>query len=219
MIKLYGFELSFPVNRVRLCLNAMNHEYEFIRINPLAGEAQTEDYLKINPGGKIPAIDDNGFTLFESNAIMKYLCRKYRSDFYPEDINAQADVDKWLDYTAIHLANGVGRVLFNKYLAKIVGVDVDERSLQDGYSFIERFLGIIDKQLGTSSFLASNTISIADFCLLATVDPAEAIEINMEDYPNVNAWRNKLMQESFYTDMHSSYGETFERIKPLFEQE
>ena len=94
MIKVYGLELSFPVNRVRLCLNAMELEYEFVRINPLAGETQTEDYLKMHPAGKIPAIDDAGFTLFESNAIMKYLCRKYKSDFYPDDITAQAHVDK-----------------------------------------------------------------------------------------------------------------------------
>ena len=215
MIKVYGLELSFPVNRVRLCLNAMKLEYEFVRINPLAGETRTEDYLKIHPAGKIPAIDDDGFTLFESNAIMKYLCRKYKSDFYPDDITAQAHVDKWLDFTTTHLANGFGKVLFNKIIAGIVNAEVDERSLQDGYGFIERFLGVIDKQLVTSNFLAGNAITIADFCLLATIDPAEVLEINMADYPHVNAWRNKLMQETFYKDVHNSFGETLEKMKAM----
>jgi len=218
MIKLYGFELSFPVNRVRLCLNAMGIEYEFIRINPLAGDNQTDDYLKINPGAKIPAIDDNGYTLFESNAIMKYLCRKYKSDFYPEAIKAQADVDKWLDYIAIHLGNGYGKVLFNKFLAKLVGADVDEQSLKDGYSFIERYLGIIDKQLAASTFVAGDTMTIADFCLLSTVDPSEAIEIKMNDYPSVKEWQTKLIKESFYTDMHVSFVTTFEELKPSLEK-
>lgn len=215
MIKLYGLELSFPVNRVRFCLNAMGLDYEFIRINPLAGENQTEEYLKINPGGKIPAIDDDGFHLNESNAIMKYLCRKYKSDFYPENIEAQAIVDKWLDYVAIHVANGFGKVLFNKVLAGIIDAPVDEQSLKDGYSFIERFLGVIDKHLGSSLFLAGDTITIADFCLLATVDPAEIIDVKMTDYPNVNAWRTKLMQEKFYKDVHNSFGETAEKMKAL----
>ena len=141
MIKLYGFELSFPVNRVRLCLNAMGKDYEFIRINPLAGENRSDDYLKINPSGKIPAIDDGGFCLSESNAIMRYLCRKYRSEFYPENIEAQANVDKWLDFTAAHLGNGFNKVLFNKYIAGIAGIEVDEQSIKDGYAFIQRFLG------------------------------------------------------------------------------
>jgi glutathione S-transferase len=218
MIKLYGFELSFPVNRVRLCLNAMGLEYELIRINPLAGDTQTEDYRKINPVGKIPAIVDDGFTLFESNAIMKYLCRKYNSEFYPDDIKTQADIDKWLDFTAIHLGNGFGKVLFNKFLAGFVGAEVDEQSLKDGYVFIERFMGSVDRQLATSKFLASDKMTIADFCLLATVDPAEAIEINISDYPNIDAWRQKLLQESFYTDMHKSFIDTFEKFKPLLEQ-
>ncbi len=213
MIRLYGLELSFSVNRVRLCLNAMDLEYELIRINPLAGENQTEDYLKINPGGKIPAIDDDGFTLFESNAIMKYFCRKHKSDFYPDDIKAQADVDKWLDFVAIHLANGIGMVLFNKIFAGMLGVDVNEQSLQEGYGYVERFLGIIDKQLETSTFLASDTMTIADFCLLATIDPAEVIDIDITKYPYVDAWRSKLMQESFYKNVHNSFSETMEAMK------
>lgn len=212
MIKLYGFQPSFPVNRVRLCLNAMELEYQLIPTNPLAGENQTDEYLKMSPSGKIPALDDDGFALFESNAIMKYLCRKHKSDFYPSDITSQANVDKWLDFTAMHLGNGIAKVLFNKIIAGIIDAPVDEQSLADGYSFIERFLKVIDKQLGTSTFLASNSMTIADFCLLATIDPLEVIEVDINDYPNVKAWREKLMQEDFYKKMHNSYGEMLEGI-------
>jgi len=213
MIKLYGLELSFPVNRVRFCLNAMNLEYEFIRVNPIAGETQTESYLKMHPAGKIPVIDDNGFVLFESNAIMKYLCRKHNSDFYPNDIIAQAEVDKWLDFTTIHLANGFNKVLFNKILAHIVDAEVDERSLEDGYNFIKRFLTVINSQLETSAFLVGDTMSIADFCLLATVDPAEVIEVDITEYPHVDKWRKKLMNEDFYKNVHSSFSETMDAMK------
>lgn len=212
MIKLYGFQPSFPVNRVRLCLNALELEYQLVPINPLAEENKTEEYLKMSPSGKIPALDDDGFALFESNAIMKYLCRKHKSDFYPNDITSQANVDKWLDFTTIHLGNGIAKVLFNKFIAGIIDAPVDEQSMTDGYAFIERFLTVIDKQLGTSSYLASNSMTIADFCLLATVDPLEVIEVNVNDYPNVKVWREKLMQESFYKKMHNSYAEMLEEI-------
>ncbi len=212
MIKLYGFKPSFPVNRVRLCLNAMGVEYEHIPVNPLAGETQTEEYLKMSPSGKVPALDDDGFTVFESNTIMRYLCRKYKSDFYPDDIAAQAKVDEWLDFIAIHLSNGILKALFNKVVAGMIDVPVDEQSLADGYSFIERFLGVIDQQLGSSTYLAGDSLSIADFCLLATIDPAEVLEVDMNNYPNVKAWRDKLMQESFYKKMHNTYAETFESL-------
>lgn len=212
MIKLYGLNLSFPVNRVRMCLNAMELDYEFIVVNPLAGETQKEEYLKLNPSGKIPALDDNGTALFESNAIMKYLCRKHNSDFYPDDIVAQANVDKWLDFIGAHLSNGLAKVLFNKVIAGLIDAEVDEKSMQDGYGFMERFMKVIDQQLGKSNYLAGDKMTIADFCLLATVDPVEAIDFDLADYPNIQSWRNKLTSEPFYKKVHNSYKETLDAV-------
>jgi len=210
MIKVYGLGLSFPVNRVRMCLNALELEYEFVVINPLAGETQTEEYLKMNPSGKIPAIDDDGFYLFESNAIMKYLCRKNNSDFYPTDIVAQAHVDKWLDFIVAHLNNGLAKVFFNKIVAGLIDIEADTKSMEEGYSFLERFMTVIEKQLGTTPYLAGDKMTIADIALLATVDPFEVIDVNISDYPNVATWASKLMKEPFYTKVHGSYKETLD---------
>lgn len=212
MIKLYGIDVSFPVNRVRLCLNAIGLDYEYIRINPLSGETQTEDYLKMSPAGKVPGIDDDGFLLFESNAIMRYLCRKYDSDLYPSDIEAQAKVDAWLDLTGMHVANGIGKVLFNKIVAPLVEAEVDERSMQDGYNFIQRFFAVVDKQLGNSTYLAGDSLSIADLGLLATVDPAEVLEVDVSEFPHLDSWSKKLMSEDYYQKMHSSYGAALEAM-------
>ncbi len=212
MIKLYGLGVSFPVNRVRLCLNALNLDYEFIQTNPMAGDTQSADYLKMSPAGKIPAIDVDGFTLFESNAIMRYLCRKYESGFYPADIEAQGRVDAWCDFSAIHVANGVGKVLFNRLLAPMLEMEVDEQSLKDGYAFIDRFFGVADRQLAKSSHVAGDELTIADFSLLATVDPAEVLEVDVTQYPKLDAWRKKLMSEKFYTKVHKSYAETLQAM-------
>lgn len=213
MIKLYGIPPSFPVNRVRLCLNAMNKDYEFIIVSPLAGETQTEDYLKMSPAGKVPAIDIDGFTLFESNSIMKYLCRKFDSDLYPNDIEAQAHVDKWLDFTGMHVANGIGKVLFNKLIAPMLEMDVDEQSLKDGYDFIGRFFAVLDQHFQNNDYLANGILSIADLGLLATIDPTELIEIDMSEYPYLNKWQQKLKREEFYQKMHGSYAEAIEAMQ------
>ena len=212
MIKLYGIDVSFPVNRVRLCLNAMGQDYEYIRINPLAGETQTEEYLKMSPAGKIPGIDIDGFQLFESNAIMRYLCKKFDSDLYPADLESQAKVDAWLDFTAIHVSNGIGRVLFNKIVASMIEAEVDERSLQEGYGFIERFFTVVDGQLGNSDYVAGDKLSIAELGLLATIDPSEVLEVDLASYPNLNSWARKLMAEEFYQKMHSSYAAALEAL-------
>jgi glutathione S-transferase len=213
MITLYGLELSMPVNKIRMCLNALNQEHEFVRVNPLAGETQTESYLKMHPAGKVPAFDDDGFFLFESNAIMRYLCRKHSSDLYPNDIIAQAKVDQWLDFSSIHVSNGVTKIFFNKILAPIIdGAEVDEQSLLDGYNFLKRFLPIVNDQLGTTAFLAGDSMTIADISLLAIIDPAEVLEVDIAEYPHLNAWRKKIMNEAFYKKTHNSYSETFDTM-------
>ena len=212
MITLYGMTVSFPVNRVRLCLNAMEQDYEFVILNPLAGETRTEAFLSMSPAGKIPAIDVDGVTVFESNAIMKYLCRQFESDYYPSDIKQQTAVDSWCDFSAIHVGNGVAKAMFNKVFAPALGMPVDEQSMKDGYGFIERFFAVVDQQLSKTPFIAGDSMTIADFSLLATVDPADVLEVDLNQYPHLNSWCQKLKAEDFYTRMHASFAESLQAL-------
>jgi len=77
MLKIYGADLSAPANKVRFVANYLGLEYDYVQIKIREGEHRAEQFLKLNPVGKIPVIDDDGFTLYESNAICKYLCDKY----------------------------------------------------------------------------------------------------------------------------------------------
>ncbi|MEE8263545.1 MAG: glutathione S-transferase N-terminal domain-containing protein, partial [Gammaproteobacteria bacterium] len=103
MLKIYGTDPSSPVNAVRMCANALGLEYEYIQVNMLEGEHKSEKYLALNPVGKVPTIDDDGFTVFESAAIMKYLCRKNDTNYYPQDLFRQAIVDQWLSFVSVHI--------------------------------------------------------------------------------------------------------------------
>ena len=76
MLIIYGADLSTPANKVRFVANALGLEYEYHRISLRDKEGQTEEYKRVHPAGKIPAIDDDGFVLFESNAIIRYLADK-----------------------------------------------------------------------------------------------------------------------------------------------
>ena len=79
MIILYGIPLSNNVNKVRYCLNYLGLDYELKELNPLTGENQTDEYEKICPTKKIPAVEINGKSYFESNAINKYFASKEKS--------------------------------------------------------------------------------------------------------------------------------------------
>lgn len=205
MIKLYGFDISQPCNKVRYVANELGIDYDYIIINPLQGEHQSEEHLKRHPAGKIPVITDGDFILFESNAIIKYLADKVNSSLYPKDLKQRAIIDQWMDFTSIHVANGVNKVFGNRIIFPKIGIDLDERSLQDGLDFLDRFLPLLDIQLKNNKYLAGDKLTLADFCLIAHIDPLEISQVDITSYPHLKAYQKKLMAEDFYQKCFASY--------------
>ncbi len=212
MLKIYGADLSAPAIRVRLVANYLGMEYEYIRIRIKEGDNRKPEFLELNPFGKIPVIDDNGFVLFESGVICRYLADKIGSSIYPVDPEKRAIVDQWSDFSAFHIGIPVGKVLFNRVFAKIIGKKIDEQSLKDGVMFLGKYLPTIDQQLFQRPFLAGEDFSLADVALLAMLDPADVCQIDLNAYKNITQWRVSLKQEPFYAMCHETYGESLKKF-------
>jgi glutathione S-transferase len=213
MLIIYGANLSAPANKIRFVANALGLEYEYQKVNLRQGENKQDWFLKLHPAGKIPVIDDDGFVLFESNAIIKYLAQKHKSVLYPSGLKERAAVDQWMDFVSLHIGAAMGRVLYNRVFAPIIGTEVDQRSLKDGVSFLGRFLPVVDRQLKNNEYLAGSEMTLADFVLLATLDPTEVAGIDVSSYPKIVRWRQKLMEQEFYTKCHKSYGEALAALQ------
>jgi len=212
MLKIYGADLSTPANKVRFCANHIGLDYEYIQVKVREGEHRSDWYLKINPIAKIPAMDDEGFTLGESGAIAKYLCEKNNSSLYPSVLEKRATVAMWSDFAAIHVNGAMGRILFNRVFFQLANVEKDERSLKDGISFLDRFLPICDKQLSQNKYLAGEDLSLADITLLSSLDPAEVTQVDLSSYDNIVKWRNDLKAQDFYTKCYKEYGEPLKQM-------
>jgi glutathione S-transferase len=212
MFLIYGNPLSSPSNKVRFLAHYLHIPYEFKVINLVAGEHKQADFLKVNTYGKIPAIDDNGFKLAESNAILRYLANKHKSNLYPSNLEERALVDQWMDFASGHIALASSKLLFNRYICQLVGIAKDERAMEDGQEWLDRYLPVLEQQLTKHAFLAGSHLTLADFSLLAALDVAEVVDLNLKPFPHLTHWRNKLMQESFYQDCHSSYKDVFDKI-------
>jgi len=208
MLKIYGADLSSPSNKIRMVANYLGLDYEYQRIKIREGENKQDWFKKLNPSGKIPVIDDNGFVLFESGAICKYLCEKQKSSLYPTDLKKKAVVEQWNDFIVIHVSGAVSKVLFNRIFYKYANTALDERSLQDGLTFLSRFLPIIDEQLGKNKYIAGEALTLADITLMSSLDPCEVSGIDLAAYKNILRWREPLKQQAFYTKCHKEYGES-----------
>ncbi len=212
MLKVYGNDLSSPSNKVRFVANDLGLDYEYVSVNLIAGDNRKEEHLRIHPAGKVPAIDDDGFVLFESNAIIRYLAVKCDSPLYPAAAKQKAVVDQWSDFVAHHIATAVGRVLVNRVFAPFMNQEVDERSLAEGLSFLDRFLPVVDAPLKEQRYLAGGELTLADFNLLSALDPAETAQLDLAGYLNITRWRQDLMSREFYTRCHKSYGDVVAAI-------
>lgn len=205
MLKFYGFDVSTWSNRVHFTLNAVGLDYEYIQLNLMAGEGQTKEHLAIHPAGKVPAIDDDGFILFESGAITRYLAAKAGSSLYPADLQKRARVEQWTEFAAQHIAKAMERVFFNRVIYKALKAEKDENSLNEGLKFLDRFLPLVNHQLGNYEHFAMDDLTLADLVLLAWLDPADICQVDLSGYPNITQWRSKLVQQDFYTRCFSSY--------------
>ena len=204
--------MSSRANKVLMCANKLEMEYEYIPLNLPGGEHKTPEFLEIHPAGKVPAIVDGDFTLFESNSILKYLCDKQNSDLYPKEFKSRILVDQWCDFICQHIGVHFTSVTYNKLFAEKMGEEKDERSMAEGYKFIDRYLTVIEGQLNKTKFLAGNNLSIADLTLLAEIDPSELVDVDLKKFPKLYALVQQLRSEDFYKNVHKFYGESLAKV-------
>jgi len=206
MLTIYGSDLSAPAIKVRLTASFLGLEHKWQIINLREGEQKQEWFLKINPVGKVPAMDDDGFYLFESNAMCKYLCDKHSASLYPKDTKKRATVDQWIDYISFHVGANVMPVVYNRVFAPRRGQAVNEKAITDGLDALKQYLPIVEKQLTRHQHVVGAEISLADIVLLALLEPVDVAHIDLSAYPKLSAWRAGLKKQKFYTRCYQEYG-------------
>jgi len=123
------------------------------------------------PSGKIPAIDIDGFKLFESNAINKYLATTNNSSLYPKDAKKQAVIDAWLDYASIHVGSAVGRIFFNRFFAPIVGQTPDQESIKVGLGFLDKYFPYPWETIDSKSLFSGQRIELGGYQSVSDTRP------------------------------------------------
>jgi glutathione S-transferase len=99
MLRIWGRLSSINVQKVVWCCDELGLAYERIDAGGAFGRNNTPEYLAMNPNGLVPVIEDDGFVLYESNAIVRYLAaRDPGSRLWPTDLRERADPDRWLDW-------------------------------------------------------------------------------------------------------------------------
>nr|WCC58221.1 glutathione S-transferase [Pharsalia antennata] len=178
---------SAPCRAVLLAAKAVGVDLNLKLTDLFKGEHLTPEFVKINPQHTVPTIDDNGFALWESRAIMQYLQNQYGKDesLYPTDPKKRAIVDQRLYFD---LGTLYGRFGDYFYPVAFGGASFDPEKLEklnEAFKFLDGFLT-------DSEYAAGDKLTLADLSLVATVSTCEVIGFDLSPYKNVNRWYAKV---------------------------
>jgi glutathione S-transferase len=186
-MKLYNVAYSGNSYKVRLLLTQLDISYEIIEVNILNGESRTAEFLKINPNGRTPVLDDDGFILTESNAILAYLA--HGTKFLPEDRKSWARVFQWMFFEQYSHEPFIASSRF--WLQH--KPDSSERSAllaskrDGGWAAFK----VMEEHLSKSDFFVSD-YSIADIALFAYTHVSHEGGFPLDDFPKIRAWIERV---------------------------
>ena len=197
-MKIYGDRQSGNCYKLILACSLLKIDYEWVEVDILKGETQTAEFLAKSPNGKIPLLElKNGETLYESNAILNYLCEG--SMYYPADIWVRAKIHQWQFFEQYSHEPYIAVARFiNKYLGLPKDREQDYLDKQQGGN---KALAVMEHQLSISTFLAGDYPTTADVSLFAYTHVAHEGGFKLSEYPHVKAWIKKIERLRNFTQM------------------
>jgi GSH-dependent disulfide-bond oxidoreductase len=181
MLQFYFHPSPNPM-KAALLLEELQTPFELIAVDTFKGEQHQPAFLKINPNAKVPAIVDDGVTVFDSQAILLHLATKH-GKFVPADARAHAEMLSWLMFIGTGLSPFSGQAVHFLHHSPEPVPYARNRYLKE----IERHYRVIDARLATTKYLAGDEYSIADMALWGWANFAGYIfgEKGLSEYPNV----------------------------------
>lgn len=177
-IRIHSFPLSGHAHRVELFAGLAGIDHEVINIDLAGGEHKQEAFLKLNPFGQVPVIEDGENVISDSNAILVYLARKYAPAFLPQDPVLEAEVQKFLTLTA-------GEIAFGPAAARLITVFGVELNAEFAQEIASRVLGKLESHMEGREFLVGDKPSIADVAIYSYTAHAPEGNVSLDPYPNV----------------------------------
>ena len=198
MLKLWGRKNSSNVKKVMWVCAELGVPYERIDAGLHFGITTSDEFREKNPNGMIPVIDDDGFILWESNAILRYLCAKHRSaPFWPTDPKIRASADRWMDWQLSTLGPPIGPAFMQ--LVRLPQEEWDMKMISANIPKAALAWTIADRQLGKTKWLTGDDFTVGDIpvAILAytwfELPLARAgLEQHREPLANVDRWYAQL---------------------------
>jgi glutathione S-transferase len=192
MLVIWGRTNSVNVQKVLWCCEELGLAYDRIDAGGPFGIVDTPAYLRRNPNGLVPTIDDDGFILWESNAIVRYLAAKHGSSLWPADPRVRAEADQWMDWSQTTFWPTIRTAFLG--LIRTPPEQRNESAIEESLSKTAEILVRVDDRLRSRPYLAGDEFTVGDIALGCGVWRWLAMAIERPARPNVVRWFERLQQ-------------------------
>lgn len=191
MLKIWGRISSINVQKVVWCAEELGIPYERSDVGGKFGGNDTPEYLAMNPNGLVPVIDDDGFVLYESNAIVRYLgARSGNGGFWPADVRRRADVDRWMEWQSTAFTPAMWAAFW-----QLIRTPAEKRSadaIESSRAKSEKLAGILDAHLADRRNLTGDAFTAADVVVGCATHRWLNLPLGRKPRPNLERWYAQL---------------------------
>ncbi len=188
-IKIYGRLSSANVQKINWFCNYANINIINLNYGGVHGKTQTSDFKKMNPNCRVPVLDDSKLILYESNAILRYLSKRFNI-LVEENVETNGKIDQWIDWGSFTFASPCSLLTAHK-----LSLPQDQRNeliAEKAKKDILNLLEIVEDQLSNQNFIVGEKFSLADIPLGIWSHRCVNLKISFNNFPNINNWYIKL---------------------------
>ncbi|HET6433420.1 glutathione S-transferase family protein [Dyella sp.] len=202
MLTLFDYLPSQNAWKVRQLLAHLHRPYRTVLVSIFEGEGQRDAFLRISPGGTVPAIAlDDGRTLAESNAILMYLADG--TPYLPDDAFGRARVWQWLSFEQERVESVIGALRHWTLTGKLTRRPPALVALKQAAA--RRTLAVLERELAQRPFLAGARYTIADISVFAYASRAAEAGFPLHDHPQLRAWVERVQGQPDHLAEHFDY--------------
>ena len=191
MLRIWGRLSSVNVQKVVWCADELGLAYERLDVGGAFGGNKTPEYLAMNPNGLVPVIEEDGFVLYESNAIVRYLAaRDSRGSLWPDDLRKRADADRWMEWQSTSFTPAMRDIFWQ--LIRTPAEKRNAATVEASRAECERLAGILDAHLARHRFLTDHGFTTADIVVGCATHRWLNLPTVREPRGNLERWYGEL---------------------------
>ena len=200
MLKIWGRITSLNVRKVVLVAQELGIAFERIDAGGEFGIVKTPEYLAKNPNALVPVIEDDQVQLWESNAIVRYLCARHAPDaLYPLDLAHRFDAERWMDWQQTTL-NPAGRVAFVQWI-RTPAERRDADAIARSVAATEPLFELLDAHLARRPFMAGDRLTMADIPIAVAAYRWFNLPIERRTLPHFERWYKRICERGAFKQL------------------